>query len=176
MHISLFNNPSSVSYEQWLSDCELLPEWRRQKACSYRFLIDKVLCTKAFLLLKDGLREHYGISEEIEFEFLDNGKPILKGFPNIHFNLSHCKKGVLCVISDSPIACDIEEIQVNIDTELVNYIFTPLEAHTILASPEPCLEFTKHWTVKEAIYKLGHNGIVNTTIDLDKGYVYTIAQ
>ena len=78
---------------------------------SYRFLIDQVLCAKAYILLKNGLRETYGITENPAFEYVKHEKPVLRDYPDIHFNLSHCKHGVLCVIDDKPIGCDIEEIE-----------------------------------------------------------------
>lgn len=166
----------SVSYDQWLEDCKRLPKWRLEKALSYHFLIDKVLCTKAFLLLQDGLRELYGISEGLEFEYLDDGKPVLKNYPNIHFNLSHCKKGVLCVIDDKPVGCDIEAIAERLDVELTNYIFDRQTVQDILRAPNPCLEFTKQWTLLEAVYKFGPaESRTETHTDISNGYVYTIA-
>lgn len=57
MHLYLFNNPQAVTQEEWEQDFLLLPSWRQQKVLKYRFLLDRVLCTKAFLLLKQGLQE-----------------------------------------------------------------------------------------------------------------------
>ena len=61
MIVKIFDNPAAVS-EQMLKDEMLeLPLWRLRKVRSFKFLIDRVLCTEAYLLLKRGLKEGYGI-------------------------------------------------------------------------------------------------------------------
>ena len=111
MLVLLHDHPQTVTQEELQRDLLLLPEWRQQKVLSFRFLIDRVLSAKAYLLLCQGLRQKYGITEMPSFDYVGHEKPILHGFPDIHFNLSHCRRGVLCVIDDEPVGCDIEEIE-----------------------------------------------------------------
>lgn len=73
-----------------------LPMWRREKALAFRNPKGRFLSAKAYLLLKDGLMETYGLEEDPEFEYSASGKPSLKGRGGIHFNLSHCS---CCVAS-----------------------------------------------------------------------------
>ncbi len=190
MTILLHNHPQDVTQEEFDEDLLLLPDWRQKKALKYRFLLDRVLCSKAYLLLKQGLSSTYGIIDSPEFEYIGHEKPVLKDHPDIHFNLSHCKKGVLCVIDNHDIGCDIEEIGQQLDMDLCRYCFSESEIADILSSPSPCTQFTLWWTRKEAYLKLTGTGLVDnlpalfspeilshikfvTTVDEDHGYVYT---
>ncbi len=65
----------------------------------------------AYLLLRDALREEYGITEPPIFDYEEGGKPVLRDCPNIHFNISHCKNAVACAVSDRPVGVDIETIR-----------------------------------------------------------------
>ena len=94
---------------------------------SYRFLIDQVLCAKAYLLLKNGLKEVYDITGNPVFEYVKHEKPVLRDNPDIHFNLSHCRRGIMCVIDDMPIGCDIEEIESTFDIDLCHVCFNDNE-------------------------------------------------
>ena len=190
MTILLNNFPQDVTQEEFEKDLLLLPEWRQKKALRFRFLLDRVLCTKAYLLLKQGLASTFGITENPEFLYVGHEKPVLKDYPDIHFSLSHCKKGVLCVIDRHEIGCDIEEIGSKLDMDLCRLCFSESEIADILSSPSPCTQFTVWWTRKEAYLKITGMGLVDnlpaifspeirsqikfeTTIDEGRGYVYT---
>jgi len=170
----------------------LLPEWRRQKAMSYHFDIDRLLCAEAYLLLCKGLKTWFGIKESPEFDYGPQGKPFLRNYPDIHFNLSHCHKAAMCVISEKPIGCDIEEIPDKIDEDLCRMCFNDKEIAEIHSDYEPCISFTMWWTKKEALLKrvgIGliddmpsldqnnkiRNATVSTSIKRNEGYVFSIA-
>ncbi|MDO4497159.1 MAG: 4'-phosphopantetheinyl transferase superfamily protein [Bacteroidales bacterium] len=187
----IFNNPQGVTREELQSDLLLLPLWRQKKALSFRFLIDQVLCTKAYLLLKQALKQEYGIAENPEFDYLGHEKPVLRHHPDIHFNLSHCKSGVLCVVDQQNVGCDIECIEEKLDINLCHFCFSEKEIEDIMAAPSPCEQFTVWWTRKEAYLKLTGIGLVDnlpalftpdvmervsfeTVVDASHGYVYTI--
>lgn len=191
MQVLLFNQPQLVSEQELEHDLQLLPIWRREKALKFRFLIDKVLCTKAYLLLKQGLYQGYGIKENPTFDYINNNKPVLKEFPDIHFNLSHCKKGILCVIDDQPVGCDIEAIPTKLNMSLCKYCHHEQEVAHILESTQPTMAFTELWTRKEAFVKLIGTGLndnlqqllvseqatnvqFSTVCEPDLGYVYSV--
>jgi 4'-phosphopantetheinyl transferase len=157
----LFDHPLTVDIAELESDVATLPQWRRELAMRFRNHIDRVLCTKAYMLLRKGLHDDFGISGNPIFEYAMHGKPALKDYPDIHFNLSHCRHGVLCVIGRQPVGCDIEDIQESLDIDLVHHCFSDSEAARILAASNPCIEFTRLWTIKEAILKLSGKGITD---------------
>lgn len=193
MKILLYENPDLVSAKELEEDLLKIPNWRKEKALRYRFLMDRVLCVKAYLLLKQGLYEEYAITEDVKFICNPNGKPFLENYSNIFFNLSHCKRGVLCAISEQPIGCDIEEIPDGIDMDLLKQSMNALEIQSITNATNPCALFAKYWTMKEALTKYYGDGLKNdlpdlltkdamasvsfeTVINLEQSYVYTVCR
>lgn len=142
-------------------DMESLPAWRRKEADAFRFPVDKMQNAKAYLLLCRGLREQYGIIARPRFGYDENGKPFLTDYPQIHFNLSHCRKGVICVIDDSPVGCDIEAIPDGLDPDLLGACFSTTEQEEILHAGDSRIEFARLWTRKEALLKLHGIGLVD---------------
>lgn len=143
-------------------DMESLPAWRRKEADAFRFPVDKMQNVKAYLLLCQGLREQYGILAQPSFGYGENGKPFLADHPQIHFNLSHCRKGVICVIDDSPVGCDIEAIPSSVDPDLLSACFSMAEQEEILHADNPGIEFASLWTRKEALLKLHGIGLIDS--------------
>jgi Phosphopantetheinyl transferase len=135
----------------------LLPSWRLEKALSYRFPLDRYLCAEAYLLLAEGLKSLFGVDGELEFGYSDSGKPFLKGHEGIHFNLSHCRRCVCCIVADHKVGIDVEEIQY--DPLLAQQICNEEELAIVRSSAEPELEFTKLWTMKESLLKLTGEGL-----------------
>ncbi len=193
MTTRLFDHPQTVSEEELNNDLTLLPEWRRKEALSFRFHIDRVLCCKAYLLLADELRLNYGFQVNPDFDFLAHGKPVLRGYDDIHFNLSHCHKGVLCTVSRQPVGCDIEEIVKDVSTDVCHHCMSEQETAGILNAENPCEEFTRLWTMKEAYLKLTGHGLVDnlpalltpqvmreieltTTVCRDKGFIFSLCE
>ncbi len=194
MTILLHPSPQLVTPAELQQDLLLLPDWRRAKAMRFRNHIDQVLCSKAYLLLCQGLRQDWGIDcSKLSFLYLPRQKPLLAEFPQVHFNLSHCKRGVLCVINNSMVGCDIEEIPAELDIELCRYCFNSDEITQIMDSDNPCVAFARLWTMKEAVLKLSGEGIndhlpellthdllsqvsFQSVVRQDSGFVYTICQ
>lgn len=166
MKVLMFRNPQSVDEKQLSRDLSLLPAWRRERVMEYRFLLDRVLCAKAYLLLKEGLLQEYGIAGNPEFSYGKNGKPFLRDYPDIHFNLSHCRKGILCVIDDREVGCDMEEIPASVDDALWECCHSEAEKRQIMAAPDPMAGFTKLWTMKEAYLKYTGEGISDALPEL----------
>lgn len=146
---------------------DTLPEWRRERVLSYRYDLDRFLCAKAFLLLEDALRRDFGIRDGIEFSYSPEGKPFLAGHPEIHFNLSHCRKAVACVISDAPVGVDVEEIQ--FDDQLAQSVLSPEEYGLVISSANPAESFTSLWTKKESYLKMLGCGIIVDLKSLELG-------
>lgn len=147
-------------------DLEALPVWRRKEADAFRFPIDQLQNAKAYLLLCQGLREQYGILAQPDFGYGENGKPYLVDYPHIHFNLSHCPKGVICAIDENPVGCDVEAIPNSLDIDLLETCFSITEQNRILQANNPQVEFARLWTSKEALLKLYGIGLVDSLTSL----------
>lgn len=165
-----------------------LPQWRLRKALSFRQDIDKFLCAQSFLMLEELLRERFNLKCCPEFSYATNGKPFLKEYPSIHFNISHCCRGIACAVSDNPIGIDIEVIQY--DEDLVSVVFNSEERDIIEKYDESDVKFTELWTRKESYLKLTGEGISDnlknalstadgvsfkTEVNRSAGYVLSVA-
>lgn len=109
-------------------------------------------------LLGDLLAKYYNIKHLPEIELTDDGKPFLPSHPDIHFSLSHCPKAVMAVVDANPVGCDIEVIQRDFSSELLEIAFSTDEKNAIIESENPALTLTSLWTRKEACVK--RSGII----------------
>lgn len=166
---------------------------RHCAALRYRQERDRRLSLAAYLLLMEGLQREYGISTPPDFIFGPHGKPLLRDYPDIHFNLSHCPRAALCVIANQPVGCDIEEVPRQLDPDLCRHCMNDRETAEILAADNPALAFISRWTQKEALLKLTGEGLTDNLPALlqsplaatvsfqsltaaDNSYVYTVCR
>ncbi|MBR5988128.1 MAG: 4'-phosphopantetheinyl transferase superfamily protein [Prevotella sp.] len=151
-----------------------ISEQRREQALRFKHEQGRRLCVLAYLLLKQGLREEYGIMDNPVFEYNEHGKPSIVGHPEIFFNLSHCKEAVACAISDQPVGIDVESVR-SYKERLARYTMNDEEVRDIETSEQPDTTFIRLWTMKEATMKLVGTGIskdMKSVIDTDR-YKYT---
>lgn len=160
MNFHLLTAKPEMTDDELTSALSEVSEQRRSVALAYKFRQGRVESLLAYLLLKRLLREHYGIDTNPEFIIGEHGKPVLKGFPGIHFNFSHCKECVACVVSsEGPVGIDVERKRKSLDDGLLNYVFNAQEQQVIKESENPSMEFIRQWTRKEAYVKLTGTGI-----------------
>ena len=165
---------------------EISPQ-RREQALKFKHEQGQRLCVLAYQLLKQGLREEYGITENPVFEYGEHGKPSIVGHPDIFFNLSHCKEAAACVVSDRPVGIDVESIR-EYKESLARYTMSDTEQEQILSAEHPDVAFIRLWTMKEATLKLIGTGISNdlktvldtslykyTTVERQR-YIYTVCE
>lgn len=142
-----------------------LSEQRLEQTMRYKHDLGRRTCAAAYLLLCQGLREEYGITEKPFFEYGEHGKPFIVGHPEIHFNLSHCREAVVCYLSDRPVGVDVESMR-RFSDSLVSYTMNVQEQELIRQSDNPTLLFIRLWTMKEAVLKLTGEGIRNNIRDI----------
>ena len=170
----------------WQAALPLLSEQRRQQCLKFKHELGRKTCAAAYLLLCQGLRREYGIEEPPVFEYGEHGKPAIVGHPEICFNMSHCREAALCVLSDRPVGVDVESIR-SYSESLARYTMNDEEMQLILKARRPEVEFTRLWTLKEAVVKRSGEGIKNdmkhvldglkeakTEINEKKSYVFSI--
>lgn len=166
----------------------LLSEQRHEVCMRFTHRQGRLTCAAAYLLLCEALQKEFGISEKPIFEYGEHGKPRLQGFPDIHFNLSHCRQAVACMVATRPVGVDVESIG-RYSESLAAYTMNVDEQQRIVASGRPDIEFTRLWTMKEAVLKLSGEGIggrslkdvltgrehIETSVHLSAGYVCSVA-
>ena len=111
----------------------------------------KELHVLAHQFLDELLKKNYNI-EAYCLEKGEHGKPYLSDYPNIHFNLSHCKGLIVCVFSESEIGIDAELIR-PYNGKAAKRIFAPEEMEYTQQSEFPDEMFFRFWTLKEALGK-----------------------
>lgn len=175
MKVLVRTDISQLSEHELQQAINALPEWRRELALKFKFPLGKAECACSYLLLCQALREEYDITIHPHFEIGEHGKPSLREFPQIHFNMSHCRSGIAVAVSDKPVGIDIECLgrlinkNGDLNMSLAEYVLSQEElAQVVAAKPSPELQdqkaasdlvFTKFWTQKEALVKLIGTGI-----------------
>ena len=170
-----------------------LTDQMQTRVMKYTRLIDRQLSAAAYILRIEGLKEQFGLQTDYTLSFSENGKPFLTTHPEIHFSLSHSGNASVCVLSDSPVGVDIEDLNALQDAgfeDTVCFTMNSSEQEIIRKANDRKLQFLIFWTQKEALLKLSGKGIRNNmrsvleeTIDFDlqtfikdNRFVYSIAQ
>lgn len=170
-----------------------LPEWRKAQTLRFKHHKGRVESAFSYILLCEALREH-GIMEPPTFVYGkegQEGKPSLKEHPELYFNLSHCKQAVVCALAKHPVGVDVEALG-RYNERLAAYTMNERELAEIAAAEDQDVVFTRLWTMKEATMKLTGEGIgtnvrdvlaaytsyiiYNTRVNMEKGYVVTMAE
>ncbi len=115
-------------------------------------------------LLRMGLKDLYGI--DLRGPALpvilkgEHGKPYLKDFPNIHYNISHTDGMVACGIGDRELGIDVERIR-PFRHNILRKVFSDAERRRMEEIPEEehSLYFFCIWTLKESYLKAVGCGI-----------------
>ena len=172
----------------------LVSDQRREEAMRFKHLFGQFACLKSYVMLREmlegtrdtGIRDT-SLSHPFLFETNEHGKPFLVDHPDIYFNISHCKAGIVVAVSDQPVGIDIESYR-KVSDSLIRYTMNEVEQHIIQTSDDPIRTFTEYWTKKEAVFKLRGTGItrdlhgllngdeqVETWVNPEKQYVYSLA-
>ena len=186
--IYINDNIGLIPFEPALQE---LSAQRREQALQFKFEQGRRLSVAAYLLLKEGLRQEYGIETAPIFGYHDSGKPFIEDHPDIHFNLSHCREAAICALSDHPVGVDIESIR-EYKNSLAEYTMNEQELEAIRGTVRPDVAFIRLWTMKESLLKLTGEGIRNnmkqviaetgdrvrytTVVNTVRGYVYSVCE
>ncbi len=146
--------------------------YQRQEmhSCTY-----KIQSLAGRSLLSRALKEVYGLKIEVEeFEHeisvTDQGKPYLKNYTEIHFNISHCDDWVACIVSDAPVGIDAEQTG-NYCKGMERKILTQSELTALSAVEEDeemyKRQFFRFWTLKEAYLKYKGSGFWENPKDVE---------
>ena len=89
-----------------------LSEYRKNKIAALKNDEVKKQSKAVGMLFSYALRFCYGIDESrVEYGESERGKPFLKGYPDVYFNISHTKGRCAVALSDKPVGIDIERFR-----------------------------------------------------------------
>ena len=135
-------------------------EQRRRQALRYRRPADRLASLAAFKLLREALRQEYGIDEAPTLLYDERGKPRIDGRPDIHISLSHCAAAVACAVANRPVGIDIECLEL-LDDDTIAATMNEAEQRIITEARNPVEAFLRLWTRKESLLKLTGEGLRN---------------
>ena len=138
------------------ADCSRQKRILRQKS---KLKADSMLIGE--ILAKAAIKQTFGIPIQCQHIVSDNGKPYLKNFSNVHFNISHSGEYAVCAVSDVPIGVDIQKIYKRYTPKLSARVCSDEEITKIEHSRQSAVEFTRLWTQKEAVVKMYGSGIAH---------------
>ena len=180
--LTIFDDMTQVTESEVQRMLPLVDKAQREEALRYKHLQGQYDCLKTWLMLADMLRP-LGVTN-FAMGRNEHGKPFLLHYPNIHFNISHCKNGLVVAVDNQPIGVDIESFR-EPNPSLIKKTMNDEEAAQIHCAED----FIRFWTMKEAVLKLRGTGIVDclhgvldnkgyrlvTEVNREKEYVVSVA-
>ena len=117
----------------------------------------------AWLLFQRALSEIYGIQtlSELSIARSEQGKPYSRTYPELHFNLSHCRVACACAFDTLPVGIDIER-RFPYKESLMRRICTEKERQIVESCeslPEKERLLQALWSMKESVVKWNGRGM-----------------
>lgn len=136
--------------------CRLSDE-RQQKIKALRAASGRLHSLGAWVLLDALLAQFYGLRErEVQIGYGVHGKPYLKEYADIHFNLSHSGAYVLAVLAPVKVGCDIQQVTDGRRDVQIAARFFAVEEQAAFADGMP---FSRIWARKESWIKCSGEGM-----------------
>ena len=156
--IYIFTDYNQITPDMEQLLLEKLPPIRREKALRFTVHSGRISCIVSYLLFLYGFRNLYHMEGTPDFSGEKFEKPYLADYPEIHFNLSHCNNGCVCIMDNFEVGIDLQEIR-KVSLKTFEKICSADEILEIQNSNNPEKEFCKIWSYKEALSKLTGEGI-----------------
>ncbi|SDF60323.1 4'-phosphopantetheinyl transferase [Fontibacillus panacisegetis] len=148
--------PEDMASSPLLQLITALPVEKQRRIKRFVHVEDAVRTLSADILSRLLLCDQLGIkNSELFFTSNQNGKPLLQGLDDLHFNNSHSGRWVLSAISDYPVGIDVERIR-ELDLDLARHCFSEKEYHDLNDLPDDQTKldyFYDLWTLKESYIK-----------------------
>lgn len=132
-----------------------IPEEKVERLLKFKIAEDKKRGVLGELLVRYLICDNLNIkNNEINFTKNKYGKPFLKDYIGLEYNISHSNQLVVCAIGDYAVGIDIEYIK-NVELGAANYIFEKHEYEVFSNLPEQRKldYFYSMWTLKESFIK-----------------------
>ncbi|WP_239613718.1 4'-phosphopantetheinyl transferase family protein [Cohnella mopanensis] len=145
---------------EWLS--EYVSKTRLNKAKRYKVADDFNRSVISELLVNYILLTQYQLpGQSLEWATHSSGKPYLRSWPDLYFNVSHAQDFVACVFDRDEVGVDIEYMREFRYSDIANRFFTRYE-NTFIANHSDDTKlnaFYKVWTHKESYLKAIGSGL-----------------
>lgn len=143
---------------------DLLSPEEKRLALRRRFAQDFREFVVCRALLRKILAQYVDDSaQDLCFDFNSSRKPILRGMPGLHFNLSHSQNHALVAIAHRPVGIDLEFIQTDcMQRAVVEQFLSTSEWSQLLRLPADARSASlfRCWTRKEAVLKAAGPGLL----------------
>lgn len=107
----------------------------------------------SYKLLDRGLKLEYNLNlQSLKLVKDVYGKPRLKDYEAIKFNISHCNGMIACSLNNSEVGIDVEDVK-PFDYRVASKILTSSELNIVKESENQAQTFFKLWTLKESFIK-----------------------
>ncbi len=161
MIILMINSKQLMEEELFLKLLTLIEERYQKKILRYHFWEDRQRSLLGHLLSRYAIMQQYHLNND-DIKVVENayGKPHIKGYREIHYNISHSGDWVVCALSQSVIGIDIQKIE-GMKFSIVENCFTEDERKYLLSLGETqqLTAFYDIWTLKEAYVKAIGKGL-----------------
>ncbi|MGG3526856.1 phosphopantetheine-protein transferase [Bacillus pseudomycoides] len=133
---------------------------RKNKIFRYKNDNDKRRSLVSELLIRNILIQKGIPNEDISFKYNQYGKPFINHYNDIHFNISHSGKWIVCAFDYQPIGIDVEKIT-PIDLTIAERFFHKKEVDKLmkLDKARRLRYFYNIWTAKESYVKAIGRGL-----------------
>lgn len=140
----------------------ILSKERIMKCINFKRYRDQYISILSEVLVKYMLYVEYHLSPcQTVFKYNEFGKPYIKDYDDIFFNISHSDKWIVCVSSNSSVGIDVESEIIDC-IPIAKRFFSPYEIEYILKVKQSNQKkrFNKIWTLKESYIKCVGKGLV----------------
>lgn len=104
------------------------------------------------LLLKAVNQHGINCRELPKLDYNEYGKPYFSEYPDLHFNISHCREMAVCAVGETEIGVDIEYVR-RYSERVPRRAFSENERKILSQSSRADSMFFRLWTLKESYVK-----------------------
>jgi len=152
---------SNLDHNQFNTLMALISSEKQDRIRRYRLISDAHNSLIGDVVVRAELCKATGLqNNQLRFSTNKYGKPFLINANEIHYNISHSDKFVVCAFSSDPIGVDVESVK-PIDTAIADRFFSLDEIDYIgdSACGSENERFYKIWTMKESYIKWNGMGL-----------------
>ena len=161
MNILMINSKRLMKYDLFSRLLTLIEERYQKKILRYHFWEDRQRSLLGHLLSRYAIMQQFHLNND-KIKLVENpyGKPHIKGYRAIHYNISHSGDWVVCAISQSVIGIDIQKFE-GMKFGIIEHCFSKDERKYLfsLGKAQQLISFYDMWTLKEAYIKAIGKGL-----------------